>query len=216
MCKAGEPTVFVIDADPEARCALSQLLTAAGLRSEFYRSAEDFLESCDLDQPGCLIMDVELPGISGLDLQKHLHEEAIDLPIIFVTGHGSIALASRGFRMGAVDFMERPYDSWNLLDRIRAAIQLDAANRIEKAELNRIAARIDALSPPERQVLQLLIEGLPNKAIAAQLGVAQRTVEDRRARIMQKMAIRSVAELVWLVASRPALNSHLRSRSTDP
>ena len=208
MIAKSEPTVFVVDDDCAVRSSLEQMLSLSKLRVESYGSAEEFLESYDPARSGCLLLDVRMAGMSGLDLQERLLAAGIDLPVIIVSGHGDLAMASRSFRMGAVDFLEKPYDGHVLLERIRSALDKNAKAIQEKAELADISSRIELLSEPERQVMALLVEGRPHKAIAARLGIAARTVEDRRARILAKMNLHSLPELVRQVARWQSWTTH--------
>jgi FixJ family two-component response regulator len=191
-------TIFVVDDDPAMRDSLDEFLTSAGLRVELYASAEQFLEEYDRERPGCLILDLRMGGMTGLELQQHLVEAGTDLPVIVITGHGDVSVASRSFRMGAVDVMAKPYDGRELLERLRSAREQNTLSRQERARLADISGRLASLSEAERKVLDLVIDGHPNKLVAMRLGIAERTVEDRRARLMTKMQVQSLPELARL------------------
>lgn len=199
----------MVDNDRAVHDSLKCLLSGVGLAMESYASAEEFLDCHDADRPGCLVLEARVPGMGGLELHRRLLERHIDLPVIMVTSRGDIKMASYCFRMGVFDFMQKPCDPEELLERIREAIDKDAGIRREKAELAQVVDRISLLSTSERQVMRLLIEGHSNKSVAARLRVAERTVEDRRARIMAKMEVRSLVELVRVIMARPFSMAHL-------
>jgi two-component system response regulator FixJ len=196
-----EPVVCIVDDDEAMRDALRTLIRSVGIGTREYASAEQFLEDHDNDQPGCLILDVRMPGMSGLDLQDALVVRNINLPVIVITGHADIPMAVRAMRAGAVDFLEKPFREQDLLQRIKQAIEQDAAARRERARKEEIAARFDALTPRERQVLDLVVAGKHNKAIAAQLNVSHKTIEFHRARIMAKIQVSSIPQLVRLAVA---------------
>ena len=194
-----EPTVFVVDDDAGVLDAMRILLRSIGLRAETYQSADDFLEDYDHEVPGCLVLDVRMPGMSGMELQEKLAEMGSSTPIIFVTAHGDVPMAVEAVKGGAIDFVQKPFRDQELLDKIQHAIELDANSRAERESREEIAARIAALTPRERQVMDLVVAGRLNKLIARDLGISQRTVEIHRARVMQKMQVSSVPQLVQFV-----------------
>lgn len=194
-----EPTVFVVDDDPAVREALRFRLRSAGMNVETCGGAQEFLDTYDPAQPGCLVLDVRMPGMSGLDLQDALAEQGIKLPVIIITGHGDIPMAVQAMRAGAVDFLEKPFREQELLHRIHQAVEQDTRARQDRAAKAEITARLASLTPREGQVLDLVVAGRPNKAIAGELGLSHKTVEFHRAKIMDKMRADSVAELVRMV-----------------
>lgn len=198
---AAEPTVFVVDDDAAVRESLAMLLESAGLRVESYVSAREFLAEGDLSRPGCLILDIRMPGLSGLDLQDVLVERGVQLPVIMLTGHGDVPAAVRAMRGGAVDFLEKPFDSEVLLERIRQAFERDAELRRDSATQAALAERLSQLTQREREIMELIVAGNANKVIALDLDISERTVELHRARIMRKMGARSLAELMRMVLS---------------
>lgn len=196
-----EPTVFVVD-DDEAMCeALTWLLESQGLSVATYNSAEDFLSAYDPARPGCLVVDVRMRGLSGLELQARLVEQGCPLPIIILTGHGDVPMAVRAVKAGAFDFLEKPVDDQRLLERIRAALALDAERRQAALARQLALMRLQTLTAREQQVLDLVVAGKPSKLIAFELGIAEKTVEVHRQRVMQKLEVRGVVELVHLVLS---------------
>lgn len=192
------PTVFLVDDDQAVRNALELLLETADLRTVSYPSAESFLDDCDPDRPGCLVLDIRMPGMSGMRLQEGLAAKNITLPIIFLTGHGTVPMSARAFRSGAIDFMEKPFDEGRLLARIHEAIRLDQANRQAIARQAASDARVASLTPREREIMLLIVAGQSNKEIAAELDLSPRTVETHRGRIMEKTGARSLADLIQL------------------
>ncbi|UCC48921.1 MAG: response regulator transcription factor [Gemmatimonadota bacterium] len=194
-----EPTVFVVDDDADVLEAVGFLLHSVGLKAETYASAKEFLEAYDQTKPGCLVLDVRMPGMSGLELQERLHALESTLPIIFLSAHGDVPIAVHAIKAGAVDFLEKPFRDQELIDKVQHAIEANVRLRKELAERNRIAARIDTLTQREREVMELVVQGKTNKAIASELGLSQRTVEIHRARVMRKMQADSVSELVQMV-----------------
>jgi two-component system response regulator FixJ len=197
-----EPTVFVVDDDPAVLRSLSALVRVVFPRVEVFSSASEFLAGYNPERPGCLVLDVAMPDMSGLDLQRKLTEEKIDLPIVFITAHGNVQMAVGAMRAGAVNFLEKPFHEQELWDSIRNALELDGQNRRRQARRRQIEERLNQLSPGEREVLDLILEGKYNKEIAAQLNLSVRTIEDRRAKLMRKMGAGSVAELVQLATAR--------------
>jgi FixJ family two-component response regulator len=189
-------TVFVVDDDAPVRDALRMLLRSAGHAVEVYASAQEFLAAYSDDRPGCLLLDVRMPGMSGLELQERLNERHAILPIVFITGHGDVPMAVEAMQAGAMDFLQKPFRDDELLDRIGRALDRDAGNRRELLALESIVQRFDELTPRERAVMELMVQGKPNKIIAADLGISQRTVEIHRARVMEKTQAGSLAHLV--------------------
>ena len=192
------PTIFVVDDDASLLRAISRLLRSAGLNVETFSSPQEFLEVCDPCAAGCLVLDVAMPGVNGLELQQLLATKGAELPIIFLSGHGDIPMSVQAMKRGAVDFLTKPANDTDLLAAIRAAIEKDRANRQVRAELAGIQQRLATLTPREREVLPHIISGKLNKQVAADLGIVEKTVKVHRARIMEKMKVRSLAELVRL------------------
>jgi two-component system response regulator FixJ len=197
--KDSVPTVIVIDDDEAVRGSLKLLLRSVKLPVAVYASALEFLPSYAIDQPGCLVVDVRMPGMSGLELQQQLNLRGAMIPVIFITGHGDISMAVEAMRQGAFDFLPKPFRDQELLDRVQRALEKDAANRRDMAQTERVRELLDTLTPREREVLELVTSGKPNKVMAAELGVSQRTVEIHRARVMEKMHANSLAQLVRMV-----------------
>jgi FixJ family two-component response regulator len=193
------PTVFVVDDDASVLDSLQFLLKSVGIDAETFSSAYEFLEVYDPDKPGCLVLDVRMPGMSGLELQEELVARGSALPIIFLTAHADVPMAVTAVKTGATDFIQKPFRDQELLDKIQHAIEQNARLREELAEHSQIARRIASLTPREREVMALIVEGRANKVIAHELGLSQRTVEIHRARVMEKMQAESVALLVQMV-----------------
>ena len=194
----GEPTVFLVDDDPAVLQSLTALVKVVFPRVEAYGSAAEFLDAYLPGRPGCLVLDVAMPGMSGLELHRKLIEDRTELPVVFITGHGNVQMAVGAMQAGAVNFLEKPFREQELWDSIRRGLELDERNRRRKARRCQAEERIARLAPGEREVLDLILEGRLNKEIAAKLGLSIRTVEDRRARLMKKTQVNSVAELVQL------------------
>jgi FixJ family two-component response regulator len=194
--KVAEPTVFVIDDDESIREALKDLLESVGLRVETFASAPEFLQSRNSDVPSCLVLDIRMPGLSGLDLQREMAEANIHTPIIFITGHGDIPMTVRAMKAGAVEFLTKPFRDQDLLDAIQQALDRDRAARQEQAETAELRSRFDSLTPRESEVFALVITGLLNKQIALQLGTSEITIKQHRHQVMRKMHADSFAELV--------------------
>jgi two-component system, LuxR family, response regulator FixJ len=190
------PTVYVVDDDEGVRNSLRFLLKSVGLTARTLASAREFLESYRPRQPGCVVLDVRMPGMSGLELQQQLNLRGAIIPVIFITGHGDIPMAVEAMQHGAFDFLQKPFRDQDLIDRIQRALERDARNRAALLQHDRIRERFAALTPREREVLALMTRGKPNKVMAADLGVSQRTVEIHRARVMEKTGAASLAQLV--------------------
>lgn len=197
--KDAQPIVFVVDDDEAVRSSLRLLLKSVGLPATAYSSAQDFLANYDPQQPGCVVLDVRMPGMSGLELQQLLNIRGATVPVIFITGHGDIPMAVEAMQHGAFDFLQKPFRDQDLLDRVQRALEKDKATRAQLREKDRIRERLESLTPREREVLDLVAQGKPNKVMAADLGVSQRTVEIHRARVMEKMEASSLAQLVRMV-----------------
>lgn len=193
------PTVFIVDDDTAVRDALKFLLRSVGHPVEAFASAQDFLDAYRDDRPGCLVLDIRMPGMSGLELQEKLVERRSIVPIIFITGHGDVPMAVEAMQAGAMDFIQKPFRDQDLLDRINQALEKDATNRAALGELNVIRERLTSLTPREREVMDLVVHGKANKVIAGDLDLSQRTVEIHRARVMEKMQASSLAHLVRMV-----------------
>lgn len=192
----GASTVFIIDGDEDVRSAVRVLLHSVGIPVETHASAQEFLEAYDPQRPGCLVLDARLPGMSGLDLQERLAACEVASPVIIVTAHGDIPMVVRAMRNGAIDFLEKPFRSQHLLDRVYHALEEDARRRRAYAQRAAMEARAAQLTPREREVMTHVVAGLPNKTIAARLGVTRKAIEAYRARAMRKMRATSLAELV--------------------
>jgi FixJ family two-component response regulator len=197
-----EPTVFIVDDDDAVRRFLSGLIESVELRVEAFASAQDFLEAYEPDRPGCLVLDVRMPGMSGLELQRELAEQAIDLPVIILTGHGNVQLAVHAMQAGAIDFVEKPFDNELLLDRIQRAVAENVRVGSERIKRIEIAERKQLLTPREREVLDLVVAGQTNKGVARHLDISEKTVEIHRANVMRKMQAKSLADLVKMATDR--------------
>jgi len=189
-------TVFVVDDDEAVRASLKLLLKTLGLPAQTYASAQEFLATFDERRGGCLVLDIRMPGMSGLELQEELNTRGAMLPIIFITGHGDVPMAVEAMQRGAMDFLQKPFRDQDLLDRISEALAKDRAGRELLGNRERIRARVAALTPREREVMALVTQGKANKVIAADLDLSQRTVEIHRAHVMEKMGANSLAHLV--------------------
>ena len=192
-----EPTVFIVDDDATIRIAMQALMDSVNLRHEILPSADEFLaRHGDQQTPGCLVLDIRMPGLGGLELQDALLERGNDIPIVFITGHGDVPMAVEAMQKGAVDFIQKPFRDQELLDRIHLALRTDEERRAEAHRVDEVQSLIDRLTQREHEVFDLVVTGKPNKVIAYELGVSQRTVEIHRARVMEKMRARSLADLV--------------------
>jgi FixJ family two-component response regulator len=195
---SNEATVYVVDDDPSIRTSLARLLRSVNLRAETFSSAREFLERQPSDDPACMVLDIKMPGQTGLELQQELAAAGFDLPIIFLTGHGNVPVSVTAMKGGALDFLEKPVDDRDLLDAIERAIDRSIRTRAERSERSTIRRRVDRLTPRERQVFGLVVDGLLNKQVAGKLHMSEKTVKVHRARVMQKMEADSLAELVRL------------------
>jgi len=189
-------TVFIVDDDQAIRHAMGLLMQSVGFNYEIFETANEFLEKMPEDRPGCLVLDIRMPGLGGLELQEKLAARGSTLPIIFITGHGDVPMAVEAMQKGAIDFIQKPFRDQELLDCIGNAMQTDRSRRSNLGYLADIGDRLSKLTKREREVLELVVTGKPNKIIAYELDVSQRTVEIHRARVMEKMESRSLAELV--------------------
>ncbi len=192
--------VFVVDDDASMRTALRRLMRSVGFDVEVFASAQEFLAAERPDRPGCLVLDVRMPRMSGLELQRALDESGVDLPVIFVTGHGDVPMSVRAMKAGAVDFLLKPFNDQDLIDAVQRAIEKDRARRLASAEESEIRARFATLTPREQEVMAHVVAGGLNKQIAGDLGASEKTIKVHRSRIMHKMAATSLAELVRLAA----------------
>ena len=202
------PQVFIIDDDAGVRDALKSLLRSVGLRVELFSTAQEFLRWPRPDAPSCLVLDVRLPGISGLDLQHQLDGANIRIPVIFITGHADIPMSVRAMKAGAVEFLTKPFRDQDLLDAIQVALDRDAARRQHEAEIAVLRQRFESLTSREREVVTQVVSGMLNKQIAAEIGITENTVKVHRSRAMEKMHANSLADLVKMVERLEAQNSH--------
>jgi len=193
------PTVFIVDDDDGVRASVRILLKSVGLPATPFSSAQEFLASYPPSQPGCLVLDIRMPGMSGLELQQQLNLRGAVIPVIFISGHADIPMAVEAMQHGAFDFLQKPFRDQDLIDRVQRALASDRKNRDALEEHERIRERLKSLTSREHEVLQLMARGKPNKVMAADLGLSQRTVEIHRAHVMEKMEAGSVAQLVRMV-----------------
>ena len=196
-----QPSVFIVDDDQEVRDALRLLMDSVGLPVRSFDSAQAYLDQFETGLPGCLLLDVRMPGMSGLDLQERLAELPLHPPIIIITGHGDVPMAVRAVQAGAADSIEKPFNDQYLLDAVHRAIELDAKQRGEASQLLNIRHRYERLTPREREVLALVVAGKRNKIIAAELNVSQSTVEAHRAKVMEKMEAKTLSDLMRMMLS---------------
>jgi two-component system response regulator FixJ len=195
---ASNPTIFVIDDDVSVRKGLSRLLRSAGYEVETFPSSEQFLAREHFSGIGCIILDIQMPGLSGMDLQNALNKADYNMPIIFITGHGNIPMSVQAMKRGAVDFLPKPFDDEELMQAVKKAIEKDRKAKVERAEVHGTLRRIERLTPREREIFCHIITGMLNKQIALKLGIAEKTVKVHRGRVMEKLSVNSVAELVRL------------------
>ena len=191
-----DSTVFVVDDDPSVRRAIKRLLESEGLQVEVFGSAREFLQGRRPDAPSCLVLDIKLPGITGLDFQRQLAESNIRIPIIFITGHGDIPMTVRAMKAGAVEFLTKPFRDEDLLDAIQVALERDRTRRREESEIAVLRERFESLTPREQEIFRLVVTGRPNKQIAADLGTSEITIKVHRASVMRKMQAEYLADLV--------------------
>jgi RNA polymerase sigma factor (sigma-70 family) len=203
-----KPTVFVIDDDAAIRDALQSLISSMKLHVELFGSASEFLQRERPDVPSCLVLDVRLPGISGLDFQRKLTEANHSIPVIFITGHGDIPMSVRAMKAGAVEFLTKPFRDQDLLDAIHVALERDRARRQQESEMMVLRERFKSLTPREQEVLPLVVSGRPNKQIAAELGTSEITVKVHRASVMRKMQADSLPDLVKMAVRLGLLTNH--------
>ena len=207
-----QTSVFVVDDDQAMRNSLKWLIESVGMKVETFASADEFIRNYYPGRAGCLLLDVRMPGMSGLELQEHFLEHQINIPIIIITGHGDVPMAVRAMKSGAVDFIEKPFNDELLLESIRNALNYDQQLRTAQSERAEIAARLAQLTPREHEVMEMVTDGRANKEIANTLGVSAKTVEAHRARVMEKMEARSLAELVKMAVTA---NINRKSDSDD-
>ena len=196
MADAFTPTVFVVDDDPSVRTAVKRLLASVGLQCETFSTAAEFLIRCEHGVSGCLVLDVRMPGASGLDLQRILNQAETDLPVIFVTAHADVPLTVRAMKAGALEVLTKPFDDQALLDAVYQALEQERVRSHDREELHRLRDRFETLTAREREVMALVVTGLLNKQIAGELGTAEKTIKVHRAQVMHKMEADSLAELV--------------------
>jgi FixJ family two-component response regulator len=207
MKSAAIPTVFIIDDDRGMRAAIQDLVESVGLRAESFASGEEFLRRQRAANPSCLVLDVRLPQLSGLDFQRHLAETGVQIPIIFITAHGDIPMSVKALKSGAVEFLTKPFRDQDLLDAVQQAIERDKVTRQEQTQVEDLKTRHQALTAREREVMALVVTGMLNKQIAFELGASEATVKIHRGQVMRKMQAQSVVELVRM-ADKLKLQSH--------
>ena len=207
------PLIAIVDDDPSVREGLSSLIRSTGLRVETFASAQEFLTLPETEAPSCLVLDLQLPGLSGLDLQKRMAETGLEIPIVFLTGHGDIPASVQAMKAGAVEFLTKPFDDEQLLQAIQEAVQRDRRSRQQHAEMRELRKRYESLTAREQEVMQQVVSGLLNKQIAAELNITEFTVKIHRGRVMRKMHADSLADLVRMAEN---LGIHAPSRSARP
>jgi FixJ family two-component response regulator len=210
------PIVFVVDDDPSVRRAIKRLIGSEGLQVELFGSAQEFLKSSRQDAPSCLVLDIKLPGISGLDFQPQLAAAGIRIPIIFITAHGDIPMTVRAMKAGAVEFLTKPFRDRDLLDAIQIALERDRTRRQEESEIAVLRERFESLTPREQEILPLVASGRPNKQIAAELGTSEITIKVHRGSVMRKMQAESLAHLVRMAGRLGFPVGQLSSNHTSP
>jgi len=211
-----DPTVFVVDDDEAVRRSLRRLISSAGMAVEDYATAEEYADRCDPSRPGCLVLDVRMPGMSGLELQRMLQQKGIRTPVIIISGHGDVPKAVQAMKGGALDFIEKPFKGDVLLDRIRQAIELDRQVRRRQARQAEVQSRLALLTPREREVTELLATGTPVKQVAYQLGLSRKTVDVHRSHIMMKLQIDSLVELVRMLEAARQPSHPLPTQERPP
>jgi FixJ family two-component response regulator len=205
------PIVFVVDDDPSVRRAIKVLLESVGLAVELFGSAKEFLLGRPADSPSCLVLDIRLPGVSGLDFQRQLAEAKINIPIIFISAHGDVPMTVRAMKAGAIEFLTKPFRDQDLLDAVQVALERDRARRQREADIARLRERFESLTPREREVLPWVVSGLLSKQIADAIGTSEASVKVHRSQLMRKMAADSIADLVRMAEKMgiPIPNTHL-------
>jgi RNA polymerase sigma factor (sigma-70 family) len=206
----GAPIVFVVDDDPSVRSSLKFLLSTVGLHVESFDAADKFLGKNPPDAPSCLVLDVRLPGLSGLDFQRELAARKINIPIVFLTGHGDIPMSVRAMKAGAIEFLTKPFRDQDLLDAVGIALERDRARREQEKEVMILQRRFDSLTSREREVISLVVSGMLNKQIADQLGTAESTVKVQRSRALEKMHAESLVDLVRMIEKLKGPSGGLR------
>ena len=194
--RESDATIAIVDDDPSVREGLSSLIRSAGLQVETFASAQEFLARPGAEAPSCLVLDLQLPGLSGLDLQKRMAEVGLEIPIVFLTGHGNIPASVQAMKAGAVEFLTKPFDEQDLLQAIQEAIERDRRTRQQHAEMRELQNRYESLTAREQEVMQQVVSGLLNKQVAAELNITEYTVKIHRGRVMRKMHAESLADLV--------------------
>jgi RNA polymerase sigma factor (sigma-70 family) len=210
MSDSAEPTIFVVDDNAGMRKSLRWLVESVGLKVETFAAASQFLAAGTAERPGCLIVDLRMPGMSGLELQERMAERGASMPVIMISAHGDVSTAVRAMKAGAVDFLEKPFSDQDLLDRIQHCLKLDAQRRAAEARMQEINARLATLSPREREVMELVVDGKTTKEVSRLLGLSPKTVEIHRANLLRKMKVGSTVELTQIAAlSRVDKGKHL-------
>ncbi|HET8711767.1 MAG TPA: response regulator transcription factor [Spongiibacteraceae bacterium] len=213
---ADAPRVYIVEDDEAVRESLQLMLESVGYKTRTYTNANTFLDEQHNDMAGCLVLDIRMPGMNGMELQRKLNERNSMLPVIFVTGHGDVPMAVEAMQQGALDFVQKPYREQELLEKIERAFEIDKTNRESILERQSIAARLQTLTPRELDVLRLMVEGKANKVIAIDLDISQRTVEIHRARVMEKLEASSLAHLVRMVMAVDASLLQPRDAASQP